>query len=161
MARRGISPPISLLFRPAFDVHCFPEVALETRPAHCPNCSAPLDLPLGETEASCAFCGSRLRWVPSTEELEVVRTREEMKYRERVAVQQELLRKRLKQEEASRWREAAAKVAIAAAPAVGSAAARTAVRVILGRAAGVGCGCLLVLWAAAILFAALLHILWS
>ncbi len=125
---------------------------METRHLHCPNCSAPLDLPVGETEAPCAFCGSRLKFLPSTEELEVVRTREEMKYRERVAVQQEILRKQLKQEEAARWREAAAKVAIAAAPAVGSAAARTAVRVILGRAAGAGCGCLSLLLAAGLLF---------
>lgn len=124
---------------------------METRHLHCPNCSAPLDLPLGETEALCAYCGSRLAFVPATEELQVVRTREEMKYRERVAVQQAILRKQLAQEETAKWREAAARVAIAAAPAVGGAVARAAFRTVLGRTAGAGCGCLSLLLAAAVL----------
>ena len=52
------------------------------------------------------------------EEMEVVRTREEMKYKERVAVQKEILRKRLEADEADKWRETAGKVAIAALPLV-------------------------------------------
>jgi len=128
---------------------------VETRHLHCPNCSAPLDLPVGETEALCAYCASRLVFVPATEELEVVRTREEMKYRERVAVQQAILRKQLQQEETAKWREAAARVAIAAAPAVGGAVARAAFRTVLGRTAGAGCGCLSVLVAGTVLLAVL------
>ena len=54
---------------------------------HCPNCSAPLAVELGQVEVLCEFCDSRLRLIPGRDELAVVRTREEMKYRERVAVQ--------------------------------------------------------------------------
>jgi uncharacterized Zn finger protein (UPF0148 family) len=125
-----------------------PEDTVDPKHGHCPNCSAPLDLPMGETEVICDYCESRLKFVPATEELEVVRTREEMKYRERVAVRQAVLEKQLRQEETARWRETAAKVAIAAAPAVGGAVARAAFRTALGRAAGGGCGCLLGLLAA-------------
>ncbi len=129
------------------------EGTVDAKHGHCPNCSAPLDLPMGETEVVCDFCESRLKFVPATEELEVVRTREEMKYRERVAVRQAVLEKQLRQEETARWRETAARVAIAAAPAVGGAVARAAFRTALGRAAGGGCGCLTVLAAGAVFLA--------
>jgi uncharacterized Zn finger protein (UPF0148 family) len=113
---------------------------------HCPNCSAPLEVPLGEVEALCAYCGSRLRFMPEAEELEVVRTREEMKYRERVAVQKQILRDRLEQEEMDRWGQAATRVAIAAMPAIGGAAGRAMFGSVAGRGGGcVGCGCLAVL----------------
>ena len=107
----------------------------------CPNCSAPLDVPLGEVEVLCPYCASRLRFLPAQEELQVVRTREEMKYRERVAVRRALLAKQLQQEEAERWRQTAARVAIAALPVVGEAAGRTLFRAALGRAGGAGCVC--------------------
>lgn len=110
---------------------------------HCPNCSAPLEVPLGEVEALCAYCGSRLRFIPEAEELEVVRTREEMKYRERVAVQKQILRNRLEQEEMDRWRRVATKVAIAAMPVVGEAAGKAMFGAAVGRGGGcLGCGCL-------------------
>ncbi len=83
---------------------------------HCPNCSAPVEVPLGEVEIFCDYCDSQLRFIPEAEELEVVRTREEMKYRERVAVEKQILRNKLHHEEMDRWRETAAKVAIAAVP---------------------------------------------
>ena len=75
---------------------------------HCPNCSAPVTVPLGEVEVVCDYCDSQLRFIPEAEELEVVRTREEMKYRERVAVEKQILRNRLHHEEMNRWRETAA-----------------------------------------------------
>lgn len=110
---------------------------------HCPNCSAPLDLPLGETELVCDYCESRLHFVPGEAELSVVKTREEMKYKERVAVRQMVMRRELEREEAEAWRRTAAQVAISAAPAVGSAVARVAFRAALGRSAGCfGCGIL-------------------
>lgn len=110
---------------------------------HCPNCSAPLDVPMGETELVCPFCASRLRFVPEAGEIEVVRTREEMKYKERVAVQKLILQKQLEQEEAERWRQTAAQVAIAALPVVGSVAGRALFHAALGRRGGcAGCGCL-------------------
>src|SRR5512139_3774268 len=96
----------------------------ETRTVKCPNCSAPLTVPLGETEAWCDYCDSQLRMVPGQEELEVVRTREEMKCRERVAVAQARMKQELTREEAERWRQTAAKVAIAALPLVGRSAGR-------------------------------------
>ncbi|MCU0305127.1 MAG: hypothetical protein MUC56_13835 [Thermoanaerobaculales bacterium] len=110
---------------------------------HCPNCSAPVPVPLGETEVLCEYCDSQLRFIPGAEELEVVKTREEMKLRERIAVEQQILRNRLHREEMDRWRETAAKVAIAAVPIVG----RTAGRALFAGAArrGSGCGCLAVL----------------
>jgi hypothetical protein len=98
---------------------------------------------LGEIEAPCEYCGSELRIVPEAEELEVIRTREEMKYRERVAVQKAILRKKLEQEELDRWRQAAAKVAISAMPVVGEAAGKALFRGAVRRGGGcAGCGCL-------------------
>ena len=110
---------------------------------HCPNCAAPVELPLGEVEAFCDYCASQLRFIPGAEELEVVRTREEMKYRERVAVQKQILRNRLEQEEMDRWRQTAARVAIAAVPIVGRTASRAAFDSALRHGGGcTGCGCL-------------------
>ena len=108
---------------------------------HCPNCSAPVVVPLGEIEIYCEYCDSQLRFIPDAEELEVVKTREEMKHRERVAVEQQILRNKLHREEMDRWRE----TAIASVPIVG----RTAGRVLFGAALrkGSGCGCLAVLGA--------------
>jgi len=109
----------------------------------CPNCGAPVELAIGDTEAVCDYCASLLRFVPGAEELEVVRTREEMKYRERVAVQQQILRNKLEQEEMERWRQTAARVAIAAVPIVGRTASRAAFDSALRHGGGcTGCGCL-------------------
>ncbi len=109
---------------------------------HCSNCSAPLEVALGQVEVLCEFCDSRLRIVPGKDELAVVRTREEMKYRERVAVQKAILRQKLEREEAERWRQIAAKVAIAAVPIVGRAAGRGLFNAALERGSGcLGCGC--------------------
>ena len=125
------------------------------RSIHCPNCSAPLAVELGEAEQVCPYCASRLRFVPAREELEVVRTREEMKYRERVAVQKLILQKQLDQEEAERWRQVAARVAIASLPVVGNAAGRAVFRAALGRGGGCfGCGCAVAAVAAALALAA-------
>jgi uncharacterized Zn finger protein (UPF0148 family) len=109
---------------------------------HCPNCSAPVLVPLGEVEVVCEYCDSQLRFIPDAEELEVVRTREEMKYRERVAVEKQILRNRLHREEMDRWRETAAKVAIAAVPVVGRTAGRALFNQAVSRGGGCGCGCL-------------------
>jgi uncharacterized Zn finger protein (UPF0148 family) len=109
---------------------------------HCPNCSAPVQVPLGEVEVYCEYCDSQLRFIPDAEELEVVRTREEMKYRERVAVEKQILRNRLHQEEMDRWRQTAAKVAIAAVPLVGRSAGRALFGAAVQRGSGCGCGCL-------------------
>jgi hypothetical protein len=123
----------------------------------CPNCSAPVNVPLGEVETVCEYCGSQLRFLPDEREMEVVRTREEMKYRERVAVQRAALKKKLEQEEMERWRETAGKVAIAALPVVGDVAGRTLFRSAVRHGSGsgcAGCGCLgIVLAALASLFA--------
>ena len=98
---------------------------------------------MGETEVPCDYCSSLLRFVPGAEELEVVRTREEMKHRERVAVQKQILRNRLEQEEMDRWRQTAARVAIAAVPIVGRTASRAAFDSALRHGGGcTGCGCL-------------------
>lgn len=114
------------------------------RTLKCPNCSAPLEVPLGEVEVLCDYCDSHVRLVPGREELEVVRTREEMKHRERVALQQARLRQQLEQEEAERWRQTAARVAIAALPIVGRTAGRAVFDLALRRRPGcLGCGCLL------------------
>lgn len=122
---------------------------MEPDTRHCPNCSAPLNLRIGETEVVCGYCESRLKVVPGATELEVVRTREEMKYRERVAVRQLVMRRELERDEAAAWRRTAAQVAISAAPAVGGAVARAAFRAALGRpGCGPGCGCLVTLTAA-------------
>jgi uncharacterized Zn finger protein (UPF0148 family) len=109
----------------------------------CPNCGAPLNVPFGEFEAVCEYCRSRLRFLPEEKELEVVRTREEMKHRERMEVEKQILRNRLEQEEMDRWRETAAKVAIAAVPIVGRTAGRAAFNAAAARGGGCGgCGCL-------------------
>ena len=109
----------------------------------CPNCGAPLDLAIGEVEALCEYCSSRLKFVPEDNELEVVKTREEMKHRERIAVEKQILQNRLKREEMDRWRETASKVAIAAVPIVGRTAGRAAFNVAAQRGGGcAGCGCL-------------------
>lgn len=122
---------------------------METKTFHCPNCSAPLEVAIGEVEVLCHFCESRLTLKPDAEELEVVKTREEMKYRERVAVSKAILQKQLEQEEAEKWRQTAAQVAIAALPVVGSTIGRGLFRSALGRSRGcLGCGCLLFILAA-------------
>ena len=115
---------------------------MQTIAIDCPNCSAPLPVPYGETETGCEFCGSRLRHVPGATELEVVRTREDMKRRERVEVQRIILEQRLRQEEAARWRELAGKVAISALPVVGTHVGRAAFNAAMRR--GCGCGCVVV-----------------
>jgi uncharacterized Zn finger protein (UPF0148 family) len=108
----------------------------------CPNCGAPLTVPIGEVEVFCSYCDSQLRFIPGEEELEVVRTREEMKYRERVAVQKERMRQELQQQEMDKWRETAGKVAISALPLVGEAAGKTLFKAALARGSGcIGCGC--------------------
>ena len=123
---------------------------METRHFGCPNCGAPLDVPLGDVEALCEYCRSRLRFIPEDNELEVVRTREEMKRRERVEVEKQILRNRMQQEEMDRWRETAAKVAIAAVPIVGRTAGRAAFNAAASRGGGCGgCGCMAVLAALA------------
>jgi len=118
---------------------------VEATSHHCPNCSAPVEVPLGEVEVFCEYCDSQLRFIPEAEELEVVRTREEMKYRERVAVEKQILRNKLQQEEMARWRETAAKVAIAAVPVVGRTAGRALFGAAVERGGGCGCGCLALL----------------
>ena len=115
----------------------------------CPNCSAPLNLAVGQVDILCDYCDSLLKFVPSKEELEVVRTREQMKYRERVAKQRTILANQLKQQEAEKWRRTAANVAIQALPIVGTHAGHALFRAALGRSVsgcgGTGCGCLAIL----------------
>lgn len=120
---------------------------MDTLSVKCPNCSAPAYLPLGEVEVLCEYCGSQLRLLPDEREMEVVRTREEMRYRERVAIHKVELRKRLEQEEMERWRETAGKVAIAALPVIGDVAGRALFRRAVGHGGGgcLGCGCLVVI----------------
>jgi uncharacterized Zn finger protein (UPF0148 family) len=121
---------------------------MEEKELSCPNCAAPLDLPMGETEVVCDFCESRLKFLPDTREMEVVRTREEMKYKERVEVRKMVLQKQLKQEEAEAWRRTAAEVALRALPVVGTAVGRGLFRTALRRSSGcLGCGCLTTLLA--------------
>jgi hypothetical protein len=115
----------------------------EGRSVKCPNCSAPMLVPLGETESDCGYCDTRVRFLPGSEELEVVRTREELKYRERVALQQTRMRHELEQQEGERWRQTAAKVAIAALPIVGRSAGRAVFNAALRRGGCLGFGCLL------------------
>ena len=116
---------------------------METRHFGCPNCGAPLDVPLGEVEALCGYCQSKLRFIPEENELEVVRTREEMKRRERVEVEKQILRNKLEHEEMDRWRATAAKVAIAAVPIIGRTAGRAAFNSAARSGGGCGgCGCL-------------------
>jgi hypothetical protein len=99
---------------------------------------------LGEVEALCEYCRSKLRFIPEENELEVVRTREEMKHRERIAVEKQILRNELEREEMDRWRETASRVAIAALPIVGRTAARAAFNQAATSGGGGcgGCGCL-------------------
>jgi len=118
---------------------------METVTRGCPNCGAPVTVPLGEVETVCEYCGSQLRFLPGEEEMEVVRTREEMLHRERIAVQKAHLKKRLQQEEMARWREMAGRVAISAMPVVGDAVGRAMFRTAVNRGSGAGCGCLGVL----------------
>jgi hypothetical protein len=117
---------------------------MDAKELHCPNCSAPLKVPPGEVDVLCDFCESRLTFIPSTQEMEVVRTREDMKRKERVEVQRLQLQKQLQQEETERWRQTAAQVAISTLPVVGTAVGRGLFRAALGRGRGcLGCGCLL------------------
>ncbi len=104
-----------------------------------------MTVPLGECEMNCDFCDSLVRFLPGTGEMEVVRTREEMKSRERVALAQTRLRNQLEQEEAARWRQTAAHVAIAALPVIGRSAGTAIFRAALGSRGGgcLGCGCVL------------------
>jgi len=130
---------------------------MEKQAHHCPNCSAPLSLEPGQVEVLCEFCESRLKFIPGEEELEVFRKREEMKYRERVAVRKLVLEKELQKEEGERWRQTAAKVAITALPVVGSAMGRQLFNAALGRRSGcLGCGCLIFAAGAVLLLLGLL-----
>lgn len=116
----------------------------EPRSVKCPNCSAPMLVPLGEVEVDCDYCDSRVRLLPGSDEMEVVRTREELKSRERVKLEQERLRRQLEQAEAERWRQTAARVAIAALPVIGRSAGRAVFAAALRRPGGcLGCGCVL------------------
>ena len=115
----------------------------ETRSLKCPNCAAPVDVPLGEVEHYCAYCASRLRLLPGEQEMEVVRTREEMKHRERVVAQQQILRNQMHHEEMDRWRRTAGQVAVSALPLVGEVAGKAMFRSAMARGGGcLGCGCL-------------------
>jgi hypothetical protein len=120
----------------------------EVRSVKCPNCSAPMAVPLGECEMLCDFCDSLVRFLPGSGEMEVVRTREEMKSRERVALAQERMRQQLEAEEAARWRQTAANVAIAALPILGRTAGSAIFDAVLGNRRGcLGCGCVIPLLA--------------
>lgn len=110
-------------------------------------------------DASCDYCASTLKFIPGTDELEVVRTREEMKYKERVAVRKAILRKQLDQEESERWRQAAGRVAIAAVPILGDAAGRAVFGATMRKGSGCGCGCLTILGVLGAGLAALLGLL--
>jgi len=115
----------------------------ETRSLKCPNCAAPIDVPLGEVEHYCAYCASHLRLLPGEEEMEVVRTREEMKHRERISAQQQILRNQMHHEEMDRWRQTAGRVVVSALPLVGEAAGKAMFRAAMTRGGGcLGCGCL-------------------
>jgi hypothetical protein len=115
---------------------------VETRNLKCPNCGAPTELALGEVEALCQFCGSRVAHLPGEGELEVVRTREEVKARERLDVERLEQQRRLRELEGERWRQAAGKVAAAVLPALGRSAGRAAAEAVLARGGGcLGCGC--------------------
>jgi hypothetical protein len=113
-----------------------------------------MSVALGDVEHTCQYCSSLIRFIPGSEEMEVVRTREEMKYKERVAVQQARLRQELEREEGEQWRQTAAKVAIAALPVLGRSAGSAVFRAALHRGGGcLGCGCVLpIALLAAILF---------
>jgi hypothetical protein len=117
-------------------------------------------VPLGDVEATCEYCESLVRFIPGSDEMQVVRTREEMKYRERVALHQESMRQQLQREEYAAWRQTAAKVAIAALPIVGRTAGRVVFNAALRRGGCAGCGCVLpivLLTGAATLLAAILR----
>lgn len=114
----------------------------DTRSVKCPNCSAPMDVPLGEVEWSCTFCNSAVRFIPGSEEMEVVRVREEHKSQERVEVERERLRQEHDRQEAEAWRQTATDVAMKALPVIGGSAGRAIFRAALGRHRGcAGCGC--------------------
>ncbi len=116
---------------------------METRSLKCPNCAAPIAVPLGEVEHVCSYCGSALRLLPGEQEMEVVRRREEMRHRERVAAQQQVLRQQMHHEEMDRWRRTAGQVAVSALPLVGEAAGKAMFRAAVARGSGcLGCGCL-------------------
>jgi hypothetical protein len=133
---------------------------MDTRSVHCPNCAAPLRLPIGDVEALCEYCASQLRFIPEAEEMEVVRTREEMRYRERVAVQKQILRNQMHHEEMDRWRSVAGRVAIAALPVVGEATGKAMFRAAVHRGGGcAGCGCLGVVAAIAAVAALMMGVL--
>lgn len=110
----------------------------------CPNCSAPTTIPVGDVETVCEYCGSHLRFLPDAREMEVVRTREDMKRRERIAIQKAFLEKQLRQEELAQWRSTAASVAVKALPVVGDVAGRALFRSAIHKGGGgcSGCGCL-------------------
>jgi len=127
----------------------------ESRSVKCPNCSAPMEVPLGEVEMACSFCESLIRFIPGSEEMEVVRTREELKSRERVAVEQERIREEHEREEADAWRKTAADVAMKALPVIGGSAGRAIYRAAFGWRRGcLGCGCVVPLVVAALSAAA-------
>ena len=63
-----------------------------------------MDVRLGEVEALGEFCRWTLRLIPEDNEREVGRTRAEMKHRERVGVEKQILRNKLEHEEMDRWR---------------------------------------------------------
>jgi hypothetical protein len=116
----------------------------ETRSMKCPNCSAPMEVPLGEVEMTCSYCESGIRFIPGSEEMEVVRTREELKSRERLAAEQERIRKEHERQESEAWRKTATDVALKALPVIGGSAGRALYRAALGRRRGcLGCGCAL------------------
>ncbi len=128
---------------------------MEPRNEHCPNCSAPVKLAVGQIEALCGYCGSHLRFTPDKSEMEVLKTREEMRYRERVAVKKAVLRQQLEREEMAAWRKTAANVAIAALPVVGNVASRSIVNAAIRKGGGCfGCGCLGLLVAGAVVVGA-------
>jgi hypothetical protein len=117
---------------------------------------------LGEVEMTCAFCESSLRFIPGTEEMEVVRVREEMKAKERVAVEHERLRKEHERKEADAWRQTATDVAMKALPVLGGSAGRAIYRAAFGRRRGcLGCGCVVPIVVAALSAAAAVVILIS
>jgi hypothetical protein len=119
---------------------------MKTHRLGCPNCGAPLDLAIGDVEALCEYCATRLKFLPEDNELEVVKKREEMKHRERLAIEKQILQNRLEREEMDRWRETAAKVAIAALPVVGRSVAGAAFNSAAGSGGGCsGCGCLMLM----------------
>lgn len=107
----------------------------------------------------CEYCGSHIRFLPDEREMEVVKTREEMKRKERVDIQKAMLHKQLEQEELAAWRNTAAKVAVAALPVVGDVAGRALFRSAVKKGGGgcSGCGCAAVIILALAVFGLLSH----